>query len=107
MVTLALLCLTGLALEHLEHLNEWQLYALEYFEYFVGFVFLVEFGFELYFARDRKKYFVHHWFFLIAAFPVPSMSWDILRGVRLLRLFRLLKIYEHLRYEHNTWLFAR
>lgn len=106
MTTLALLCLAGLALEHFEHLSEPQLYALEYFEYLVGFIFLVEFGFEWYYARDRKKYFRHHWIFLIAAFPVPSMSWEVLRGIRLLRLFRLLKIYEHLRYEHNTRLFG-
>lgn len=105
MVTLATLCLVGLVLEHLEHLSESQLYLLEYFEYVVGFVFLCEFGFEWYYARDRRKYIRHHWVFLIAALPIPSMSWDVLRGIRILRLLRLLKIYEHFRYEYNTRLF--
>lgn len=105
MITLAMLCLIGLGLEHFEHLTEAQLYALEYFEYAVGCIFLCEFGFEWYYARDRRQYLRHHWFFLIAALPIPSMSWDILRGIRILRLLRLLKIYEHLRYEHNTRLF--
>lgn len=106
MVALALLCLAGLALEHLEHLSESQLYTLEYFEYAVGAVFLVEFCFEWYHARDRRRYWRHNWYFLIAALPIPSMTWEALRGIRLLRLLRLLKIYEHLRYEHNTRLFA-
>lgn len=106
MVSLAVLCLVGLGLEHFERLSDAELYALEYFEYFVGLVFLCEFGFEWYYARDRRAYIRHHWFFLIAALPIPSMSWELLRGIRILRLLRLLKIYEHLRYEYNTRLFA-
>lgn len=104
MVSLALLCLGGLILEHLEHLNVTQLYWLEVFEIMVGLIFLAEFAFELYFAKDRKKYWLHHWYFLIAAIPIPTQTFEILRSIRALRLLRLLKIFAHLRYEENTWL---
>ena len=107
MVVLALLCLAGLVLEHLEHLSEAQLYALEVFEITVGLIFLAEFVFELYHAKDRWKYWRHHWYFLLAAVPLPTQTFDVLRGVRLLRLLRLFKIFAHLRYENNTWLAER
>lgn len=107
MVALALMCLAGLALEHLEKLSELQLYALGMFELMVGVLFMAEFAFELYFAKGRKKYWRHHWYFLLAGIPLPAQAFDILRGVRLLRLVRLFKIFAHLRYERNTWLFEK
>lgn len=103
MAILALLCLAGLVLEHLEHLTESQLYALEAFETVVGALFLLEFGLEFYFAKDRKKYWRHHWYFLIAAVPLPTQTFELLRGVRALRILRLLKIFAHLRYEQAEW----
>ena len=107
MVLLALLCLAGLLLEHLEHLSEQQLYDLEAFEIIVGLIFLVEFGFEWYFAKNRRQYWRHHWYFLLAAVPLPTQTFEILRSIRLLRLVRLFKIFAHLRYEENTWLFEK
>ncbi|QQS20085.1 ion transporter [Candidatus Saccharibacteria bacterium] len=94
-----------LALEHFEQLNHEQLIVIEFFEVGVALIFLAEFVFEWYFARDRARYLRHNWFYLIAAVPVPTTSFEILRGVRLLRLFKLLKIFAHMRYEHNTRLF--
>ena len=94
-----------LALEHLERLSHEQLLMAETFDVVVGLIFLAEFVFEWYFARDRDKYVRHHWFYLIAAVPIPTTTFEALRGVRLLRLLKLLKIFAHLRYEHNTRLF--
>ncbi len=105
MHTLVVLSFIFLALEHFEQLSHAQLRAVEGFEVAVGLVFLAEFIFEWHFARDRAKYFRHHWFYLIAAVPVPTTSFEILRGIRLLRLLKLLKIFAHMRYEHNTRLF--
>ena len=107
MVALAILCLAGLVLEHLEHLTEAQLYVLKAFEIIVGLIFIAEFAFELYHAKDRGKYWRHHWYFLLAAVPLPTQTFDILRGIRILRLLRLFKIFAHLRYENNTWLADR
>lgn len=105
MVLLALVCLAGLVLEHLEQLTTAQLYALDAFEIFVGLVFLIEFAFELHYAKDRKQYWRHHWYFLLASVPLPMQTFDILRGLRILRLVRLFKVFAHMRYERNTWLF--
>lgn len=105
MVVLALLCLVGLALEHLERLSAGWLLALDWFELAVGAIFLVEFAIELYFSKNRKKYWQHHWYFLLASVPVPLQVFDVLRSLRILRLLRLFKVFAHLRYERNTWLF--
>jgi len=105
MHTLVVLSFVFLALEHFERLSHEQLRAVEGFEIGVALLFLAEFFFEWHFARDRAKYLRHHWFYLIAAVPVPTTSFEILHGVRALRLLKLLKIFAHMRYEHNTRLF--
>ena len=104
MVALAILCLMGLILKHLEKLDQSQLLALDWFELFVGLLFLIEFFVELHFARDRKKYWRAHWYFLLASIPLPMQAFDVSRGLRVLRLLRLFKVFAHLRYERNTWL---
>ena len=105
MFTLVALSFCFLALEHFETLSHQQLLAVEWFDVVVGVIFLAEFLFEWYYARDRARYVRHYWFYLIAAVPVPTASFEILRAIRLLRLLKLLKIFAHLRYEHNTRLF--
>ena len=102
MTLLALSCLALLILEHLEKLSPEQLKLVEVFEIGVGVLFLIEFVFELYYARDRGKYWRHHWFFLLASIPLPFQSVDWLRSIRALRILRLLKVFAHLDYEHNT-----
>ncbi len=94
-----------LGLEHFGQLSHEQLMMVELFDVLVGIVFLSEFMFEWYFARNRAKYVRHNWFYLIAAVPVPTTSFEILRGIRLLRLLKLFKIFAHMRYELNTRLF--
>lgn len=94
-----------LALEHFEHLSHTQLVMVEIYEIILAIILLVEFLFELHFAKDRKKYWRTHWFYLLAAIPIPTASFEILRGIRVLRLLKLLKIFTEFRYEHNTRLF--
>lgn len=105
MFLLVAISFSFLALEHVEVLSYEQLLAVELFDVVVGLIFLAEFIFEWYYARDRQHYLKYHWFYLIAAVPIPTTSFELLRGVRLLRLLKLLKIFAHLRYEHNTRLF--
>ncbi|MFZ1600270.1 MAG: ion transporter [Candidatus Saccharimonas aalborgensis] len=96
-----------LALEHFEQLTDSQLAGVEVYEITVAFIFLAEFLFEWYYARDRRRYLRTHWFYLIAAVPVPTATFELLKGIRLLRLLKLLKIFAAYRYEHNTRLFSR
>ncbi len=102
---LVLLSFIFLALEHFEKLSHEQLLAVEIFEVVVALLFLAEFIFEWHFARDRAKYFRHNCMYLLAAVPIPTTSFEVLRGVRMLRLLKLLKIFAHMRYERNTRLF--
>lgn len=102
MYAFVLSSLALLVLEHIEKLTHEQLLFAEVFDIFVGVVFLVEFIFELYFAKDRNKYWKRHWFYLFASVPLPQQAFAILRGLRVIRLLRLLKIFAHLRYENNT-----
>ena len=107
MISLVVLNLIFLALEHVANLTHEQLVAVELFDIATAIVFLAEFAFELYWAKDRGKYIRHHWFYLLAAVPLPTTLFEELRVVRLLRLLKLLKIFGHMRYEHNTRLFEQ
>ena len=107
MITLALLNLVFLGLEHLEVLSHEQLVAVELFDIATAVLFIAEFMFEWYWAKDRTKYIRHHWFYLLAAIPIPSTLFEELRLIRVLRLLKLLKVFGHMRYERNTRLFER
>lgn len=107
MMVLVVLSFTFLALEHFEKLTHPQMLAIEIYEVVIGLVFVAEFIFELYHAKDRRKYWRSHWFYLIAAVPIPTLTFEVLRGIRALRLLKLLKIFAEYRYEHNTNLFAK
>ncbi|MGB4800155.1 MAG: ion transporter [Candidatus Saccharimonadales bacterium] len=107
MISLALMSLGFLVMEHIDGLSEEQLRAVEIFEVGVAILFLSEFLFEWYFARDRRYYLKYHWFYLMTAVPIPTQTFEVLHGIRLLRLVKLLQIFAHLRYERNTRLFEK
>ncbi len=94
-------------LEHFGNLSHEQLLLVELYEIVVGLIFLGEFIFEWYHAKDRQHYLKYHWFYLFAAIPVPLESFELLRGIRALRLLKIARAFSHLRYEHNTHLFDR
>ena len=107
MIVLVAMNIVFLALEHFVPLTRSQIVAIEVFDVVTAVVFLAEFGFELYWAKDRGKYIRHHWFYLLAAIPITTTLFEELRVVRLLRLLKLLKIFGHMRYERNTRLFEK
>ena len=107
MTTLVIGSFIFLTLEHFEQLTDSQLAGVEVYEITVALIFLAEFLFEWYYARDRWRYLRTHWFYLIAAVPVPTTTFELLKVIRLLRLLKLLKIFAAYRYEHNTRLFSR
>ena len=107
MLTLVAMSFIFLALEHFEVLSHEQLHAIEIYEIVVSLLFLAEFLFELYYAKNRSKYWRSHWFYLLAAIPIPTESFEILKGIRFLRLLKLTKIFAEYRYDRNTWLFEK
>lgn len=105
MLSLVAVSLVLLVLEHFETLSTVQLHYVDIFEITISLLFLVEFFFEYYYARDRALYVKHHWFYLLAAIPIPTQTFEALHGIRALRLLKLFKIFAHTRYERNTRLF--
>jgi voltage-gated potassium channel len=105
MMSLVAISSSTLVLEHFEKLTPMQLHYVDIFEIGVSIIFLTEFFFEYYYARDRALYFKHHWFYLFAAIPIPTQTFEFLHTIRVLRLLKLLKIFAHMRYERNTRLF--
>jgi hypothetical protein len=95
-----------LILEHFEQLSHEQLLLFDIYEVLVALVFIAEFVFEWYHAKNRRLYIRRNWFYLLAAVPIPTQTFELLRGIRVLRLLKLLEVFAHLRYENNTKLFA-
>lgn len=105
MMTLVVANFLLLAYEHFFEPPYSQMVAIEAFDVATAVVFLAEFIFEWHWAKDHALYLRHHWFYLLAAVPVPSTTFELLRGIRALRLLKLFKIFAHMRYERNTRLF--
>ena len=104
------LVVANIALLSYEHFYEpplVQLLLIDIFDVMTAVLFIAEFVFEWYWARDRGQYVKQHWFYLLAAVPIPSASFELLRGIRALRLLKLLKVFAHMRYERNTRLFEK
>lgn len=61
-------------------------------------IFLTDFVLSLLLTRNRKKYLRHNWYFIFASIPITDSIAELLRGIRLLRLIRLVRAGEHLEY---------
>lgn len=98
--------LAGLALasvyfvfyEYLRPVSESALLAIEVFELFVACVFLTDFCISLAKSADKKSYLRKNWYLLLASIPILSSWAELLRGLRLLGLVRLVRAGEHLSY---------
>lgn len=107
MIMLVAVSLGLLVVEHVVAFSESQLLLINIFEVSVSVLFLLEFWFELHYAKNRRQYWRHNWYFLFAGIPLSLQAFEALHGIRALRLLKLLKIFAHMRYEHNTRLFER
>lgn len=103
--------LAGLALasvyfvlyEYLRPVSESALLAIEVFELFVACVFLTDFGISYAKSPDKRVFLRKNWYMLIASIPILSSWAELLRGLRLLGLIRLVRAGEHLAYAlHNV-----
>lgn len=72
--------------------------TLNHIDIVIACIFLSDFLLSILFTGDRRKYLKHNWYFLLAAIPISDSIAEVLRGIRLLRLFRLIRAGEHLDY---------
>lgn len=72
--------------------------AIDTFDLIVAFIFLIDFFWLLRKSRDRKYFFRHNWYLLLASIPIYSGWAEALRGLRILRFVKLIRVGEHLDY---------
>ena len=98
-LTLAVLSLVFLAIDQFGHLSMAQLRALNVFYVTVGFIFIGEFVLELELTANKKGYAKSNWFYLLAAIPLPYAFAQLLRGLRVIRVVKLIRVGTHFEYE--------
>lgn len=101
-ITLAVLSLTFLALDQFFQLSQAQQKALYVYDVTVGLIFIGEFLMELWLTTDRKGYVKSNWFYLFAAIPLPYAIAQLLRGLRIIRVVKLIKSGTHFEFEKST-----
>lgn len=105
LITLLILISFGLLVyEWLWDPSRHWLIAIDVYEIVLGCILVFEFFIELGHAKSRQKYWRQNWLFLLASIPIPMTMFEIFRGVRLVRLLRFAKAFEHIDYEYNSWL---
>ncbi|MBI2588911.1 ion transporter [Candidatus Saccharibacteria bacterium] len=100
-LTLAALSLVFLAIEQLGYLSTAQLRALDVFDVTVGLIFIGEFVLELELTTNKRGYVKSNWFYLLAAIPLPYTFAQLLRGLRIIRVIKLIRVGTHLEYEKS------
>jgi len=58
----------------------------------IAVIFLTEFISSTYRAPNRLRYFLGHWYDLLASIPAPMPSLRMFRGIRLIRTIRLIRL---------------
>ena len=62
-------------------------------DFTIALLFLVDFIYEYTSARDKKKYFRHNWYLLIASIPITGGVYQALRLIQAVRLLRIIRLY--------------
>ena len=71
------------------------------FDIVVAIIFLVDFLFSLTAAQNKRKYLRANWYLLLAAIPIIEGWAELLKGLRLLELVRIIRAGSHLEYVYE------
>lgn len=69
---------------------------LNRFDIFVALLFLTDFVYYFIQSKNKSKYMRKNWYLLLASIPILDSWAELLRGLRLLELVRLVRAGEHL-----------
>lgn len=72
------------------------------FDIFVALIFLTDFCIALLNAPSKSQYMRNNWYLLLASIPIVDSWAELLRGLRLLELVRLVRAGEHINYAVNA-----
>jgi len=95
---LAILSIASILYEHFIVVSSFSSRIIEIFDEIVAIIFLLDFFLSLLKSSDRKQYIKHNWYLLLASIPFVDSWSELLRGLRLLKLVRLVRAGEHLTY---------
>lgn len=71
------------------------------FDIAVAVIFLVDFFIALASAPDKARYMRHNWYLLLASIPIVDGWAELLRGLRILELVRLVRAGSHMTYVYS------
>lgn len=102
MSALAVLSVALLLFEYFASPDQTVRQAIIRFDFVVACIFLVDFCVATYRAPNRAEYVVHNWYLLLAAIPIVDGWTELLRGLRVFELIRLVRAGSHLTYVYET-----
>lgn len=68
------------------------------FDIIVALIFLADFLWAWLHAKHKARFLSHNWYLLLASIPLLNSWAELLRGLRLLELVRLMRAGEHISY---------
>ncbi len=98
LLILALASVGLLIYEEIVHPNGNRLIWIDRFDFVVACIFLVDFIWLYCKSTNKKQFIKHNWYLLLASIPLVNTWTEALRGLRLLRFIRLLRVGEHIEY---------
>lgn len=102
MAFLALLSVFFVFYEYLYPTSQTMHLFIVRFDIAVAVIFLVDFFVAFSRAPDKSHYLRHNWYLLLASIPIVDGWAELLRGLRLLELVRLVRAGSHLTYVYES-----
>ncbi len=103
-IVLSLLALFSIVLFMIEisHELDWQQYIIfGIIDVVIAFIFLIDFVFGLHTADDKKIFWKKRWWELLACIPVIHPVTQVLRGIGILRIVRIIRVLARVRRLHH------
>lgn len=102
LASLAVLSVYFVFYEYIAQPSEQTISAIGTFEIIVACIFLFDFFYYLVKSKNKKIYFKNNWYMLLASIPILDSWAELLRGLRMLELVRLIQAEEHLKHALRT-----
>jgi voltage-gated potassium channel len=98
MVILALISVFLLIIEVVSNLNSEQIQLIQYVDITIALIFLADFIYQFYTAKDRVFFLKTSWWEILAAIPITNPTTQILRSIKLARALPLIETFRFVRF---------
>ena len=97
---LALISVGLFAYEEIANPNHAVLVIIDKIDLSVAVIFFLDYIHLLYKSNNKKLFLIHNWYLLLASIPLVNSWTEVLRGLRILRFIRIIRIGEHIEYNY-------